>query len=546
MRTALKNFYNLLKLDRTEIYAIYILAILAGLVQLSLPLGIQTVISFVMAGSVSTSIVVLIILVVLGTFVDGLLQVRQLQVLEKLKQGIFLRYAFEFAGRLPKLNVEKLDKYYLPEVVNRFFDTVSLQKGLEKLLLDLPAAVIQVFLGLILLAFYHPVFIGFGVLLLTIVVLIMVFTMPRGFSLALQSSEYKYSIAAWLQEVARMVKSFKYIKSGSLHLSKTDELACGYVESRTKYFKVLLVQFWSLTSFKIVITASMLIVGTILLVNQQINIGQFIASDIIILAIINSVEKIVLSLDKVYDALVSIKKLDKIAEAEEEASGEILLDAEEEGLDIQFNNVAFSYPGAGAVLSQLTLRILPGQMALIHGRSGAGKSTLLRLLTGAYSNYSGSIMVNSLAVNNYNLDSLRAATGVMLSSQDIFYGSLLENITMGNANVTIKEVNHLAEKLNLLPFIQAQKEGLYSQLYPGGKKLPGNTRQKILLIRALLGYHRLLLLEEPFAYLDGADRTALIALLRQLKNTTIIITSEDSGLAGLFDISFHITAVQNK
>ena len=143
---SLKKFYQILRLDKRDISAVYAFAIMAGVVQLSLPLGIQTIISFVMAGSISTSIIVLILLVVFGTFLNGLLQVRQLEIIEKLKQKIFLRYGLEFSDRLPKLNNEKLDNYYLPELVNRFFDTISLQKGLEKLLLDLPAAIIQILL----------------------------------------------------------------------------------------------------------------------------------------------------------------------------------------------------------------------------------------------------------------------------------------------------------------------------------------------------------------------------------------------------------------
>ena len=286
---SIKKFYQILKLDKKDISSIYAFAILAGVVQLSLPLGIQTIISFLLAGSVSTSIIVLISLVVFGTFLNGLLQVRQLEIIEKLKQKIFLRYGLEFSDRLPKLNNEKLDDYYLPELVNRFFDTISLQKGLDKLLLDLPAAIIQIFLGLLLLSFYHPIFIGFGIMLLFILMLILYLTSPRGLALAMQSSDYKYQVVAWLQETARMVKSFKYSKS-DLHIVKTDRLIGNHLEARTSYFKILLIQFWSLISFKIIITAAMLIVGTILFMNQLINVGQFIAADIVIITIIGSIE----------------------------------------------------------------------------------------------------------------------------------------------------------------------------------------------------------------------------------------------------------------
>lgn len=150
---AAKKIFSILKLDKKDVSAIYVFAILAGLVQLATPLGIQTIINFVMAGSFSTSIAILIALVLIALFINGLLQVRQQQVTEKIQQKIFVRYALEFADRLPKMDIEKLDSYYLPELVNRFFDTSTLQKGIEKLLLDIPAAVIQILFGVVLLSF---------------------------------------------------------------------------------------------------------------------------------------------------------------------------------------------------------------------------------------------------------------------------------------------------------------------------------------------------------------------------------------------------------
>nr|MCU0322900.1 hypothetical protein [Chitinophagaceae bacterium] len=207
---AARKILELLSLDKKDVSSIYAFAILAGILSLAMPLGIQTIIGFVMAGSLSTSIVILIILVVAAVLIYGLLQVRQLQVTEKIQQKLFVRYSLEFADRLPKMNIEKLDAYYLPELVNRFFDTVSLQKAVEKLLLDVPAAIIQIFFGLILLSMYHPVFIGFGAVLTLIVYLIMRYTLPAGFQASIEASDQKFATAAWLEEMARVIKSFKY------------------------------------------------------------------------------------------------------------------------------------------------------------------------------------------------------------------------------------------------------------------------------------------------------------------------------------------------
>ncbi len=532
---SLAKLNSILRVNRDDIVVIYMFAVFAGLVQLSLPLGIQSIISFVMAGSISTSIVVLIAMVVFGVFVNGLLQIRQLQVIEKVKQKLFVRYSLEFGNRLPKLNIEKLDNEYLPEMINRYFETVSLQKGLDKLLIDLPSAIVQVLLGLILLAFYHPIFIAFGILLLFIVLVIIRFTSSQGLVKAMLSSDYKYGVAAWLEEIGRTVKSFKFTKDTSLHIKKTDELVSGYLGSRTQYFEILLIQFWSLISFKIIITAAMLILGSYLLINQQINIGQFIAADLVIIAIIGSIEKLITNLDSVYEALVSVEKLSIITEAEIEQSGILPLLSKNEGVDIQFSNVSFAYSNKILILNNINFTITKGQIVQLKGVSGAGKSTILRLLTGAFPSYTGSILIDGIPAANYEVQSLRNLTGILLDSQDIFEGTLLQNITMGNDGISTEQVSKLAELTGLNTFIQSRKNGYSAILQPVGDKLSNNVRKNILLMRALLGEHRLLLLEEPFEHLEQPYKDNIIQYIKEDKSATVLIASQDEQLSVYWD-----------
>lgn len=533
---AAKKILALLKLDKKDVSAIYVFALLAGLVQLAMPLGIQTIISFVMAGSISTSIVILIALVLVAVFLNGLLQVRQMQVTEKIQQKIFVRYSLEFADRLPKMNIEKLDNYYLPELVNRFFDTVSLQKGIEKLLLDIPAAIIQILFGVVLLSFYHPVFIGFGAVLLIILYLILRYTMPAGFDASIEASDQKYATAAWLEEMARVIKTFKYSRGTSLNIEKTDRIVDKYLFARTNYFKVLLTQYWSLISFKLVITAAMLIVGAVLLVDQQINIGQFIAADIVILSVIASVEKLIVNLDKVYDVLTSVEKLSKITESEIETQGTIQLAENTTGVSIVFNQVNFGYSNTSHVLNNINCTIESGQKVCIMGESGSGKSTFLRLLTGAFKNFEGSILIDHMPMGNYTLDSIRSQTGILLSQQDIFNGTIWENITMGNKEVTNEAVTKLVNKCGLTSFIESLPNGYDTLLDPTGKKLTAKVRQDILLLRALLGKKRLLLLEEPLNFLEEEYKKHIANFMLKEETTTVIIATSEGNIAKECDL----------
>jgi hypothetical protein len=207
------RIFNLVKLEHKEISAIYFYATMNGLILLAIPVGIQALIGFAQTNTASASIVVLIVLIVTSVFIAGVLQIKQMQLTEKIQQKIFVRYTFNMAQILPALKLSGVDQYYLPELINRFFDIGNLQKGLSKLLHDFPLAIIQIVFGLLLLAFYHPVFIAFGLLLLLVIWSILYYSGTKGLQKSIEESTHKYKAAGWLEEMARIVKSVKFSKS---------------------------------------------------------------------------------------------------------------------------------------------------------------------------------------------------------------------------------------------------------------------------------------------------------------------------------------------
>ena len=526
LSSALIKLHRLIMTDKKDATSVYFFAVAGGLISLTLPLGIQTIISYVMAAKLSTSIVILIAIVIAGVFLNGFMQVRQLQVIERIRQKIFTRYSLEFSYKIPQISPQQMDDYYLPEVVNRFFDIPSLAKSMEKIMLDIPASVIQILFGLIILAFYHPVFIVFGAFVLVALIVMIRITSPKGFETNLTSSNYKYETAGWIEEMARGIKTFKYSKGASLHMKKTDELIGKYLESRTAHFKILTIQYWSLIIFKILIVASMLIAGTYLLLNQQINVGQFIAADIIIILIISSVEKLISTMDNVYDSLTSIEKLSKITDSKTEETGNLAF-SYSNGCNVKFNGVGFIYPNGSRALQEISFTAAVNKMVCFKGNSGSGRSTILRLLTGAYTGFTGNILLNDIPIKNYSLKDLRMNTGTLLADQDIFRGSILENLTMGNEKITMAEVTYLADKTGLANFIANEEKGYDTILDPTGKRISKHVKQKIKLIRALLGKPPLLLLEDPFIDLSLTEKENLIKYIKNESNATIILISND-------------------
>jgi ATP-binding cassette, subfamily B, bacterial len=539
---SLYKLFRLLRLDGKEITALYLLSILSGLIQLSLPLGIQAIINFAIVATgrkqLPASMWVLILLVVLGVLFTGMLKINQMKIVEKIQQKIFTRFSFEFSYRIPKLNVKSIDQYHLPELVNRFFDIPTLQKSLAKLLLDIPTAVIQLCFGLILLAFYNSVFIVFGIILLVVLYLILYISSPKGFEASLEESNYKYDLGGWVQEIARGIKTFKFFNSFNLHLEKTNHLLEGYLHSRNRHFQILKLQYWSLVVFKILITAAMLIVGGILLIRQEINIGQFIAAEIIILTIMNAVEKLIVSLETVYDLLTSVEKINKITEKpiDEEGSYEFV---KKQGIEIEAKNLSFGFEKT-PILKNISFLIKPGQKVAITGDGDSGKTVLLRMLTGVFQDFEGDLSFDQVPINNYNLNTLRNNIGIYMQKQDIFSASLWENITLGNKEVKEQDVLDTFKIVGLDNFYKSLSKGFDTHLEPTGKQLSSSSVQKLLIARSLLNQPALLLLDEPMKLIAADDKQYLKNYLFGLKDVTIIFTTNDPALIAKCDMVIHL------
>lgn len=521
-----KRIAALLGEEKSEISSVYFYAVLSGLIQLSLPLGIQAIIGFVLGGALSTSLVILVSLVVLGVLCNGLLQMNQMRIIERIQQKIFVRYSFAFTSHIPRLDLQKADGVYLPELVNRFFDIPVLQKSLSKLLLDFPLAVTQIILGLMLLSFYHPAFIFFGLLLLSLLVLIFYVTGNKGFQTSLEKSNHKYAVAGWLEEMARVVTQFKFSSHHGLHVQKADERVINYVEARKQHFSILLVQYKVLIAFKVIITAAMLVVGCLLLLEQQINIGQFVAAEIVIIIVINSVEKLIVNLDSVYSALTSVEKINKLLDKPAEKEGSFTASGTGP-FAVELKEVSFAYQEDRPILKNVSFKVEPGQTVSLTGKNGSGKSTILKLFTGAYPAFTGSVLLNEVPIGNYNLEQLRSQTGIALSQQDVFAGTLWENLVVGDGAADANYIGWLVKKTNLSGFVGSLKEGYDTVLAPTGKRLPRNVIQKILLIRALAHRPRLVLLEEPWQGLNEGDRNGIQQLLLNEVEATVIVATND-------------------
>jgi ABC-type bacteriocin/lantibiotic exporter with double-glycine peptidase domain len=513
-RTPMERLWELLVLEKGNIGLVYAYATLVGLFSLTLPLGVQAIIGLVSGGLFLQPIVILIAFVIAGTIATGVLQVLQLAAVERIQQRIFARIALEFSLRVPRVSVEQWLKADLSERMNRFFEVVTIQKSLGKLLTGATTALLQVLFGLLLLGFYHPYFIVFWAGLALVFWGVLRLTYPKGLETSLMESKYKYRAVHWLEELARTVSSFKAAGRATPALARMDEHVSGYLRYRQRHFRVIVWQALSAVGLKALITGSLLVLGSFLVIRGQITLGQFVAAELVVVTVLAGVEKLVDSLDELYDLVTAVYKLGGVTDLPLERVGGLTLPDDESGLSVKLSEVSFIYSAASKpALNGITLDLPAGAKVAVTGPDGSGASTLLGVVSGLLPQYSGSVLAGGLTLRDLDPASMRDRVGMVWGQDEIFEGSVEENVSLGRSGVGVAEVMRALEMVAAFDDVQALPLGLRTPLVSGGRGLPTTLRIKLLVARALAARPRLLIIDEVLASFEPAARHDLIRVL---------------------------------
>ncbi len=537
-RTPVQRTFAMLERERREVLTVFFYATLAGGLSLILPLAVGGIVQLVQGRLFLQPVVVLIAFVIAGTIVAGVLQIGILRVVERIQQRVFARMALEFAFRVPRLRYATSLEANLPEQMNRLFEAVAIQKGVQKLLVDVPTALLTVTFGLILLTLYSPWFSIFAIVVVTILVLIIRWTGPEGLETSIVESKYKYKAVHWLEELARAFHAFKYAGDSTLAVERMDDVITGYLKYRRKHFAVLVKQTVALIGFKTFITTAVLVLGAALVQSNRLLLGQFVAAEVVIVTVLAGVEKLIGSLATVYDVLTSVEKAGHVADLPLESRGGVAPSTDaNSGIAISVNNLRYRYPNArSASVDGVTISIAAGERVGIMGVDGSGRSTLLKLLGGLIDEYDGTIRFDGVTLRDLDRPAVRARVGQMLSWTDLFDGTVEENITVGRAHLTPRDVRKALDDLQLTEEIQQLPQGMQTELTNGGRTLPAHLANKLLIAQGIVGTPRLVVLDDFFQNLDVASRAQIIRLLiDRAKPWTVIAVSHDPQLLEAFD-----------
>lgn len=515
------RFLKLLQLEKKDIYSIYFYAIAGGILSMSLPLGIQSVIRFIQSGQITTTWFVLIFLVILGAILTGVMQIMQLRITENIQQRLFVNYSFDFAHRFPRLKEEALKNDNPNELINRFFDIMGLQKGFSKVLLDFTSALLQIIFSLLVLSLYHPFYIAFSILLVLLLILIFKPFIKRGLETSLKESKHKYATAFWLQEITRSSWSFRTAASEQLSLQRLDDSAANYVNSREAHFQILVRQFIWTIAFKVLIITSLLGLGGYLVITQQINLGQFVAAEVLILLLLAAVEKVIQSMDNLYDVCTSLEKLEQVRDLpacfDEKSDTEHV---ELFPLEVLKND--------GFTENEIIFSANKGEKICLIGKNKFSVESLMKqcLQNAKSTNYI--TRWNYAIPSDQQLEGAFHQLGWFSSESRLIDGTIEDTITLKRPHISSNDLEQILVLLDIDYIVKNEINGWKTQISEIQSRLTPQEIELILFARALVNSPSLLLISFWNSSLSLEKQKALLNITANLlPETTIICGSEN-------------------
>ncbi len=503
---------QLVRSERRNVTYLYVYAIFSGLINLSLPLGIQALVGLVLGGNLSSSWFILALMVTLGVLLAGITRLAQLSILEVIQRRLFVHVAMRFSRNLAASVYPEKIYPNLPELSDKFLDIITIQKSFSKLLLDFTASLLQLVFGLLLLSLYHPLFIAIGAGLVVILAAVIRATWHRGIITSRKESDYKFKTAFWLTEIASNRNIFRLQARRQYHMERTNAYVDGYLEGREGHFKVLMSQVSLTVVLKTMLIGSLLFLGSVLLVNEQINLGQFVASEILVILLLESVEKLVLSVEHIYDSAIALEKVSLVTDQADELPTGVHLDMQQAPeLSIYDRNTRKD-----------VLHVRAGEKICICGQPGSGRTRILKWFSGLTDNQY-EMLVAGVPLDNLNLADYGAHVGLCLQSSGIFKGTLAGNITLSD-EAPAERIKVLLEKLHLSEFVRHAERGLMHQ-FEGTRTLPNHIQKKITLARAIYHQPTLILVDDIWTAFDRKELQDILQYLNELPATVIVVSN---------------------
>jgi ABC-type bacteriocin/lantibiotic exporter with double-glycine peptidase domain len=513
---------KLIELEKSDIYIIIFLTLGAGFLALAIPIAVQTLVNIVTMGGVLQPLILVSFMLFILLIFSGGLNLLETYVVELMQRRVFVRATLQSAAKAQAMQVSVRDSENTVELMNRFFDVSTVQKTTYQLLTKGLAAVLQAIVGSIVLMFYSFYF-GLAAFFLMLMAWITVKVVGRlAVQTAISESYAKYDTAAWLESIGRNLTMFKFGNSQAHAMQRADVLANNYLDRRKKHFSTLFKQNILATLTYAMAATLMLGLGGWLVMQGQINLGQFIAAELITFTVLAAFVRFVAQLEYLYDLTAGLDKLAMLHELPGEREGGHVIQSTQ-AYSVEANQLSLP-----AVQRQriVNLRLESGKSLAILVDSENAKSSLAELLVGLRSPLSGVVKINNMDIRQLDLSAMRQHVAYIQHIETL-EESIITNLTLQHPETSLQDVQYILSQLGLIEAINALPNGLETLLLPSGAPLTNMQSRILMVARAILMEPRLIVVD---GLLDGLHGDELDTVCKSLAASTdgwslIVVTS---------------------
>ncbi len=525
-----RRLYKILRPEWADIWIVLVFAFFVGVLSLATPIAVESLVNTVAFGRLLQPVIVLATLLFGFLAFAGILNGMQIYVVELIQRRLFTRVAADLAYRLPRLDQSGLKGSYGPELVNRFLDVATLQKVVAGLLTDGISIILATFVGMTVLAFYHPWLLGFDVLLLIIVVTGVTVLGRGAIPAAIKESKMKYGLTAWFEDVVRCSSGFKAAGAPDYANDRASSITSQYLAYRRVHFRVLMRQIIFVLALQAVAGTILLGGGGWLVIQGQLSLGQLVAAELIVATILSSLAKLGKHIDGFYDVVAAVDKLGVLFDLPVERPDGVLNLPPGDGARVHLSGL--KHPHGGKTLtSGLDTEIEAGERVAVYGPSGSGKTTLLRMLFGLIRPTSGHVEIEHTDPRDLRPDVLRELVG-FAGEPEVFDGTINENIHLHRPGVNSAEVRSALFAVGLLDDVLRLPDGLETKINGSGEPFSMTQKRLLMIARAIACGPRLLLIDGLLDTLPDGDLDLVIDSLTEENRTwTLIVATGRSGVA---------------
>ena len=520
---ALQRLQQLISLERDDIVTLVIYGVGIGLMSLAMPVAVQALVNTIAFGALLQPLFVLtVILFVLLSF-SNMLVALQFYVVEMLQMRLFIRMFGDSAQRLQQAAFQVHDSQYLPELANRFFDVASLQKGAAALLLETLGYVLQTLIGMILLAFYHPMLLAFDLFLIGALYLILFVLGKQGIDTVIEQSKAKYLAAAWLESIAATPLLNKSQTNAHFIQQQTEKIANQYLQACISHFRVLSRQNIGALVLHTLANSLLLAMGGWMVIERQLSLGQLIAAELVVNAMVYGLTRLGKTLDNFYELVASVDKLGYLLDLPAEAQRQTAILPTNQPYQINISQLQLSGSPQLDAINNLNLQLKAREHLVIS--QGAEHGSLLDVIYGLRQPLQGQIQLNQHDLRDINLGVLRDSVALVREAE-IIPSSIQNNLCLGREHDP-NELRQILQQLDLHNIIASLPDSINSQLMANGVPLTAEQSLRLTLARSLAAKPQLLLIDKVFDRLAPQTLPAILqTVFAESAPWTVIVISQ--------------------